>query len=1006
MRKFLSFLVLYFVLLSGAYAQNPITGTVVDKSGIGIAGSTVIQKGTTNGAITDAEGNFSLNAPKNSTLIFSFMGMKSQEVEIGNQSVINITMEEDAIGLDEVVAIGYGTQKKSDLTGSVSHVSTDDLSTQSNTTIGQALQGKMAGVDIVSSGGAPGSGSRIMIRGVGTLNNSTPLYIIDGIYMSSMDFLNPNDIESINVLKDASASAIYGSRAANGVVIITTKSGNDSKGVPSINFSANVGFATPAKYMDLLDAKGVAEVVNLARTNSGLEPLKMLTDLDSKENNDWQDIMMGPALRHNYNLSLSGGTEKFKYYSGIGFLSEDGIIKGTDYQRINGQFKSSYQKGWFSAGNNILLNYQDTKPSFTDYPRGGLYGTILQSFPTMSVYDENNLGGYGSNYGDAVNIINPLATTDPYIYDAYQRKYSIYAQIWAQIEFIRGLKYKIEVTPSIIANDNMNYTGKYDMGIASTDRNSLDRTQTLTQNVLVENTLNFDRTFGNHKLTALLGYTYQTYKYRYLNGSGTTIPTGLLELDATTLERAIRGNLAESALVSVLSRIFYSYKDKILITGTLRRDASSKFSKANRVGYFPSFSVGYNIAEEAFLDNAEWLDALKIRGGYGELGNQEIGNYKYSSTIKTGINYANGEGGVHQGAFPVEFVNPEVEWEKTSMINIGIDLTAIHNKFSTTLDLYNKITNDILLSVPIPYSTGGTNDPIQNIGKISNKGFEFALSWRDDITSDLNYSVNFNGNFMKNNVENLASDDQVINSGQSFRGSYTTKTLKDYPIGGFWLIETDGLFQSWDEINAYTKDGNLIQSQAMPGDVKFVDANNDGVINDDDRVYMGSPFPKFTFGLNTSIAYKNLDLRLDFQGVFGNKIFNDTRNVMTSVINGTNYLASTLDYWTENNKDASQPYLRYDDPNGNYRTNSDRYLEKGNFVRVRSIQLGYNIPTEGVLSTFTQFRTYINIENPFTFTNYTGVTPDYNSFNSYSRGNDYFAYPASRVYMFGINVTF
>ncbi len=984
-----------------------VSGKVIDNTGAPLPGVTIVEQGTTNGTITDFDGNYTIgNVPANGVLVFSFVGMRTQEVSVGGQVTINLSMEEESIGLEEVVAIGYGTQKKSDLTGSVSNVSTEELSTQSNTNIGQALQGKMAGVEIVSSGGAPGAGSRIMIRGIGTLNNSSPLYIIDGIYMGSMDFINPNDIESINVLKDASASAIYGSRAANGVVIITTKSGENSKGVPTFNFSANMGIATPAKYLDLLDANGVAEVVNLARTNSGLAPLEMLTDLESKENNDWQDIMLGPAFRHNYNLSLSGGTENFKYYSGLGYLGEDGIIKGTDYERVNGQFKTSYQKGWFSAGNNILLNYENTKPSIASYPRGGLYGSVLQALPTMSLYDENNLGGYGSNYGDAMNLVNPLATTDPYIYDAYRHSWNIYAKIWAQAEIVKGLKYKIDVTPSVNVRDNMTYSGKYDMGQASSIKNSVSRNQPMTQSLLVENTLNFDKTFGDHKITALLGYTYQNTKYRYLSGSGSTLPTGLLELDAATLDRMVTGNSVESALASVLSRVFYSYKNKLLLTATLRRDASSKFAKDKRVGNFPSFSVGYNIAEEQFLSDVEWLDALKIRGGYGELGNQEIGDYKYTSTVKTGINYADGDGGAHQGAFPREFVNPIVEWEKTSMMNVGFDLTAFRGKLTTTVDLYNKLTDDILLTVPIPYSSGGTNDPIQNIGQISNKGLEFAISWRDDITNDLNYSVSFNGNFIKNNVEKLVSEDQVINSGQSFRGSYTTKTLENYPIGGFWLLATDGLFPDQVAIDAHSKEGSLIQPQAVPGDVKFIDANDDGVISDDDRIYMGSPFPKFSFGLNNHVAYKDFDLRVDVQGVFGNKILNDTRNVLTTVVNGTNYLSSTLDYWTENNKDASQPYLRYDDPNGNYRTNSDRYLEKGDYVRVRSIQLGYNLPTRGFLNKFSKFRTYISLENPFTFSKYKGVSPDYNSFNSYSRGNDYFAYPASKIYMIGINVTY
>ncbi|MFV0269426.1 MAG: SusC/RagA family TonB-linked outer membrane protein, partial [Draconibacterium sp.] len=942
----------------------------------------------------------------NAILQFSFVGMKSQEIAVEGQTQINVTMVADAIGIEEVVAIGYGTQKKSDLTGSVASVSRDQLSTESNTNIGQALQGKMAGVEIVSSGGAPGSGSRIMIRGIGTLNNSTPLYVIDGIYMSSMDFINPNDIESINVLKDASASAIYGSRAANGVVIVTTKSGKNSQGVPTFNFSANMGIATPAKYMDLLNAEGLAEVVNLARTNSGLSPLEMLTDLGSKEDNDWQDIMMGPAFRQNYNMSMSGGTEHFTYYTGLGYLSEEGTIKGADYERINAQFKSTYEKGWFSAGNNILITYENRRPVFSGYPRGGMYGAVLQAMPTMSIYDENNLGGYGANYGDAMNTVNPLATTDPYIYDAYRHNWNVYANIWAQAEVVKGLKYKIDVTPSINISENMDYNGKYDMGQASSVKNSVSRNQPINQGILVENTLNYEKTFGDHKITALAGYTFQKSQYRYLDGSGSTLPAGLLEIDAATLDRLTSGSLIESALTSVISRLFYSYQGKLLVTATLRRDASSKFSKEKRTGNFPSFSVGYNIAEEEFMQGISWLDGLKIRGGYGELGNQEIGDYKYTSTVKTGINYSNGEGGVHQGAFPREFVNPVVEWEKTTMSNLGVDLTAFNGKFSATVDVYNKLTKDILLTVPIPYSSGGTNDPIQNIGEISNKGLEFSLVWRNEIAKDLNYTVNFNGNFIKNNVESLVSKDQVINSGQSFRGAYTTKTLQDYPIGGFWLLKTDGLFPDQAAIDAHSKDGTPIQPQAMPGDVKFVDTNDDGVINDDDRVYMGSPFPTFTFGWNNTFNYKNFDFRFDLQGVFGNKILNDTRNVMTSVTNGTNYLASTLDYWTENNKDASQPYLRYDDPNGNYRTNSDRYLEKGNYVRVRSIQFGYELPTTGIFDKFSNIRAYVSLENPFTFTKYKGISPDYNSFSSYSRGNDYFAYPASKIYMFGINVTY
>jgi len=1008
--KMIRILILFAILtVNHGFAQeHSVIGKVVSSSdGSPLIGVNVLIKGAQNGTTTNFDGEFTLSkvSPGN-IVVFSYLGFKTLEVQISNQKVLSISLEEDASALDEIVVIGYGTSKKSDLTGSISTVSAEKLNVESSTNIGQALQGKMSGVEVVSSGGAPGSGSRIMIRGIGTLNNSSPLYVIDGIYMSNMDFLNPNDIKSISVLKDASAAAIYGSRAANGVVLITTKSGRNSDGVPTFNFSANLGIAKPAKYMDLLDAKGAAEVVNLARANSNLSPLEMLTDLASKEDNDWQDIMMGPALRQNYNLSLTGGNDNFTYYTGLGYMEEEGTIKGADYQRVNLQFKSTYKKDWFSMGNNILLNYNNRRPAFTGYPRGGLYGTILQALPTMSIYDENNLGGYGSHYGDTMNTMNPLATTDPAIYDAYRKNWSVFAHLWAEAELTEGLKYKIGITPNINASENMNYIGKYDMGQASSVRNSISRSQGLSQNILVENTLNFNKTFGDHKVTALLGYTFQNWKNRSLSGSGSTLPVGLNEINASTLDRVTTGYSSESAIASLLSRAFYSYKNKFLVTATLRRDSSSKFSKEKRTGSFPSFSFGYNISEEEYLSNVDWIDALKIRGGYGELGNQEIGDYRYSSTIWSGINYSDGEGGVHQGAFPRVFVNPVIEWEKSRMTNIGFDLTAFDGRLSATMDIYNKITDDILLSVPIPYSTGGTNDPVRNIGAISNKGFEFSFGWTDNISNDLDYWVNLNGNLAKNNVDRLTSEDQVINSGKSFRGAYTTKTLEGYPIGGFWLLETQGLFQDQNSIDAHTQDGNLIQPQAMPGDVKYVDSNGDGIINDGDRVYMGSPFPKFTFGFSSGLNYKKFDLKFDLQGVFGNKILNDTRNVMTTVTNGNNYMASTLDYWTPDNRDASQPYLRYDDPNGNYRVNSDRFLENGNYVRLRNIQLGYDFPIEKICNKLSKLRLYANIENLVTITKYKGISPDYNSFNSYARGNDYFAYPASKIFMIGLNITY
>lgn len=982
-----------------------VMGTVTDVSGEPIIGANIRIKGTTTGTITDIDGNFSIEAEPQSVIEVSYIGYLTQETVINNQKSIRFLLKEDTKTLDEVVVIGYGVQKKADLTGSVANINTEKLNTQSNANIGQALQGKIAGVDIVSQGGAPGSGTRIMVRGIGTLNNASPLYIVDGMYMNSIDHINPNDIASIDVLKDASSAAIYGSRAANGVIIVTTKEGSNTEGKPIIDLSVNLGISTASKFLDMLDAKGWAEVTTIARQAIGKPALDMATDLANKPDNDWQDIMFRPALMQNYNLAVKGGGKYSTYYTGLGYFNQDGIVKGTNYQRYNIQSKNDYKRGIFSAGTNLIISFSHDKPLHQEL-RGGMIGTILQSVPTLEKYDDTREGGYGGTYGDVVNIPHPLAIIDDNIMDRYNENVKIFANLYAQIELFKGLKYKLNLTPDFSFERYKNYLNKYDFGLATNSITQLTERQRRRRNILVENLLTFDRTFGEHKISALAGYTYQDSRFRHIQAYGEGLPQGLEEIDAATTNRSNEGNSWRSVLTSILGRVFYSYQNKYLFTATIRRDGSSKFGKNNRYGYFPSFSLGWNVAEEKFMENVHWLDQLKLRGGYGVLGNQEIDNYQYSSTITTGINYPDGNGGLLQGAFPKNFANPDIKWEETAMTNVGIDFMAFNNRLSLTADYYVKNTKDILLTVPIPISSGGANDPIRNAGKIRNNGFEFNLGWMDQPNPDISYGINLIGSFNKNKVIAMGSESGSIKGGSTNQNITTSETKAGYPIGGYWLISTAGYFNSQEEVDAYAKDGKKIQPAAEPGDIKFVDANNDGVINDDDRVFQGSPFPDFTFALNGNMRYKNFDLSIGLQGVLGNKIYNATRQTLEDVTKGSNFLASCLDYWTPENKNASHPRLTWDDPNRNTRAESDRYLENGSYLRLRSVQLGYTFPQTWFKGAIQHARVYINAENLFTITSYSGYSPDVNADNANYRGFDNFIYPTNRTFMLGLNVTF
>lgn len=989
-----------------AFAQSrTVKGQILDSStGEPVIGAAVKVVGTTTGTVTDIDGNFSVSAAKNQVLEISYVGYQSQRISASQEVLKTIMLAEDAKILDDMVVIGYGVQKKADLTGSVANVKADDLNTQSNVNIGQALQGKIAGVDIVSMGGAPGAGTKIMVRGIGTLNNATPLYIVDGMYMSSIDAINPSDIESIDVLKDASSAAIYGSRAANGVIIVTTKSGRDTESKPQFNFSANMGISNVTKKLDMMNAAEWSKINTAARAAAGNGPAAMAENISSKEDNDWQDIMFQTAIMQNYNFSVRGGGKYSTYYNSIGYTKQDGTVKGTEYERFTAQSKTDYKKGVFSTGYNVTFSYDNDIPQYGGV-RGGMIGRILHQPPTLAKYDPSKAGGYGGTYGDALNLENPLGLIDKKINDRNRDNTKVFANAYFQLEPIKGLKVKFSATPDFSFYRYNQFEGTYDFGLANNPITKATEQQTRTRNILTESTVSYDNTFGKHKIQAVAGYSFQDSQYRFLSGYGEAMPAGIKEIDAAASGRSVSGNSWHSALASVLGRVFYSYDNRYLITATLRRDGSSKFAKDNRWGNFPSVSVGWNVSEEKFMKSLDWLDQLKVRAGYGVLGNQEIANYQYVATITTGINYSNGNGGVIQGAFPKNFANPAVRWEETGMTNVGIDFLALGNRLSLTADYYVKNTKDILLNVPIPISTGGANDPVKNAGEIKNQGFEFNLGWNDQLDNGIRYSINAIGAANKNEVVKMGSDSQEITSGVIHGGTWTSKTLAGYPIGGFWLIPTDGYFNSQAEVDAYTKDGKKIQPSAVPGDIRFKDTNNDGVINDNDRVYSGSPFAKFTYSLNGTIAYKGWDAAITLQGVAGNKIFNATRAELEDVTNSTNLLRSCLNYWSESNHNASVPRLTANDTNRNGRTESTRFLENGDYLRLRTIQIGYSLP-KNTIPGIENARVYVSGDNLFTITSYKGYTPDVNASNVHSRGLDEMIYPSNRTFMLGVNVTF
>lgn len=985
-----------------------ISGTVIDETGETMPGVNVIVKGTTQGTITDIDGNFTLNVQQGETIVISFIGMISQEIVISNQRDLKITLVSDTKALDEVVVIGYGVIKKKDLTGAISGLKADQLDQQSNGNLGSAIQGKIAGVTVESAGGAPGSGTKIQVRGAGSLNNNNPLILVDDIAVTSMNNLNPYDIESIQVLKDASAAAIYGSRAANGVIMITTKSGK--RGEMKVSFDAVYGISKVNKKLDLLTADEWTKVSNAAYDAAGKAYLDIAQNPEVPgKGTDWQDEIFRTAPTQNYSLGLSGGSDNLKYNMSLGYYNQEGVIEKTNYDRLNLRVKTDYTKGIFKIGETVMI----TKENRKDMPGvggqgGNVIGAATMMIPGFKVYDEDAIGGYGGAKGAVMDVFNPVAALN--LFDVTHDYYQTLVNLYGEVSLYEGLKYKLNVGVTTTEHKKFNYTPVYEVGsIFKNDKNTLSEESDLTQYYQVENTLSYMKDFGKHSINLLVGQTVYQNNYRIVRASAKGMPDGIKVLDAGTEQAAATGYTEKNRLLSFLGRAIYSYDNRYIMTATYRRDGSSRFSPENRWGNFPSISAAWNLGNERFFTQLNTpVSELKLRTSYGILGNQEIGNYQYLGLITPALSYAVGEPNkLWVGNIQTDYPAVGLKWESTATFDVGLDLSLWNGKMNFTFDYFEKETSDLLLRVPIPLSVGAKEDPYTNAGKISNKGFEMSLEYNGNIR-DFNYSVTGNLSRTKNKVVELSTGTQKISGGgASHHGSAVTYSEAGYPIYSFFLVKTDGLFRSQAEIDAHSKDGNLIQPRAEVGDIRYIDANGDGQINGEDRQYCGSPFPDFEYGIRLQGEWRGIDFSMFFQGTQGGKIYNGAKTYTETVRVNTNYSKETLNSYTFN-PDSDFPRLNIDDPNDNGADYSNRFLEDGSYFRCKTIQLGYTLPASLTKKAFIErCRIYVAGDNLFTITNYSGYNPDIAAGNElYTRGVDFRVYPLNRTYQIGLQLNF
>lgn len=1016
------------LLISPIFAlaqERTVTGKVTDaENGDNLPGVNIIIKGTSVGTSTDANGSYSLSVSgDNAVLVFTFIGYATTEAAVGNQTIINQTLTSDVRALEEVVVVGYGTQRKADLTGAVGGLRASDVDIGSKpiTSPDQLLAGRVAGIQISNRSGDPGAPIDVRIRGVGTAGVNSPLWVIDGVPIvqtsnitvntgsytetNPLAGINPTDIESIDVLKDASAAAIYGARAANGVIIVTTKRGKE--GTAQVTYDGYVGAGQVWKKLDVLNVSQYIDIQSKIGTD--------FTAFSSKPNVDWQDVVFGTSSVQSHNIGVNGGSSTANYFVGAGYMNQDGIEPAQFFKRYSIKVNSDIKVGkYLRFGESLLLSSLDRGVQGED---AGFTGArAARNQPFFQVYDATNPTGYyletSANRGAAGTGENLIMRNDPeYTYTTVVAR-KVLANVFGELEIIKGLKYRISGGLDYNVGDGNFYQS--DVGFDGFPKSSIlvqERPIELTTNF--NNTLTYTKTIGKHSFTVLAGHEETNFKYDKVRIQGADLFNPAIKFASTGVQVAAANEADHWALRGFLGRVNYSFDDKYLFTFNVRQDNSSRFAEDNRSQAFPSVSAGWRLSQESFFPQGGIFDDIKIRASWGQSGNQFTGtNFAYLSTLHPFIFYVVGTGAqtVVRGPAPIVFANPDLKWETSTQIDFGVDMSMFQGKIDFTFDYYRKTTNDILLGYPAPYTSGFFLPIDANLGEMLNSGIELAVNYKNRAGA-VTYSIGGNITTVHNEVLDLGGIPEII-AGVS--GASTHRTVVGEPLGSFYGYKTDGIFQNQAEIDAAVPDNN--SNGRAPGDIRFVDVNQDGEIDARDRTDLGSPIPKFFYGINLAASYKNFDISVLLQGVSGQKVYNQERSRLEDLRSAHNFLTTTLDYWDGEGTSNSMPRLTLSDDNNNNRY-SDRWIENASFMRIRNIQIGYNIPavklndiTRGVIS---KFRIYVAAQNLMTFTDYKGYDPEVTRGFSYqkgetplSNGQDSGSGPQPRIFQFGWQVTF
>ncbi len=930
---------------------------------------------------------------------FSFVGYVTKGVPTNGRSEINVVLEVSISSLDQVVVVGYGTQKKSDLTSAIASVNANDIKDLPDMQVGQALQGKVAGVEVSQNSGNPASGLLIRIRGTGTVNNADPLYVVDGNPNVDPRDLVPEQIESIQILKSASAAAIYGAQGANGVILITTKQGKAGK--PQMDLNISGGLQTIQKYYPSTNAFQYATLYNEGLVNAGQAPIYP-DPASLGVGTDWQRAVFRKAPMSNTLLSVTGGDANDKYYFSAGYFNQLGILKGSYYDRMNLRINSSHDVTKnIRLGENISASLSKYA-NFQEFYFGSVLGNTLTANPTIPVKNPDGSWGYTEN---SLNSANPLASI-AYHNDKINRPV-VNGNIYADITFLRGLVYHSQLNFNYGNSQEINFSPYY--VINSRNQNlvaSLDNANTIFKQYSFANTLTYSKSVGKHTFDILGGVTTEESRSEYTDSYAQGLPNNATDqaslryLNLGTYGYRTGGNAGEWGIISFLGRINYNYESKYFSTINFRRDGSSKFGVNNKFGNFPSFSLGWKISNEAFMKKFTWMDNLMLRGGWGSLGNEgSLPNYAFADLVTSNINYTFGYPQfVATGQAPIGQGNPDLKWESTSETNVGLDFTGDNGKITASFDWYDKKTKDMLLRVPVIGISGVQNAPYVNGGDIENKGVEIMVGYQNTTPGGFNYNLSGNIAFNRNKVLRLSNSGSAIFTQVSFVGLINRTQVGD-PIASFYGWQTDGIFKTQDQI-----DKSPFQSAGTsPGDWKFKDLDGDGVITAADQTVIGNPSPKFTYGFNSSFSYKGFSLRLQLQGVYGNQIYEDFK----FRVEGANFFNYNLNVWNNRYQSPSNPgngkvpRLTTSDPNNNMRS-SDYYVEPGSYMRIKNIQLGYMVPKSVV--NVRSLSMYFSVQNALTFTKYPGFDPEIGTNtgnNPLYIGIDETNYPIPRIYTLG-----